>query len=319
MDTKLIIVDGHSSVGKSSISKSVYQQLSLQRPAYWLHEECEAHPIRQDEFSFGALDTVEGMQANRAGMLRKWAAFAESVSASGQVCVTEGCLLHAYDRYFIHSLWDEAEIAAFYAQVVEVIRELDPVIVFLHRPDLRASLEKAFTARGAWWRDLMLKRDDRHVYFKNHVYVDESSMFDAISFEQKRMMEIFDGLPCARIKIDTSAEQWEAYAREILAFIGVPYRKIEAHPCDLRAYAGTYRLQNGAAPDEWVISYDEVNGCLYTTLFWPYMPMRCAEQDVFELISFPVQLRFQKSQGVMQFTVHGNYDWEYNEQRFVRV
>ncbi len=41
MNTKLIIVDGHSSVGKSSISKSVYKQIALDHDAYWLHEECE--------------------------------------------------------------------------------------------------------------------------------------------------------------------------------------------------------------------------------------------------------------------------------------
>jgi hypothetical protein len=34
MNTKLIIVDGHSSVGKSSISKSVYQQIILSHDAY---------------------------------------------------------------------------------------------------------------------------------------------------------------------------------------------------------------------------------------------------------------------------------------------
>lgn len=52
MNTKLIIVDGHSSVGKSSISKALYKQISLDQDACWLHEECENHPIRQDEFSF---------------------------------------------------------------------------------------------------------------------------------------------------------------------------------------------------------------------------------------------------------------------------
>lgn len=100
-------MDGHCSVGKSSILKSVAQQILLQQDAYWLHEECENHPIRQGEFGLGALDTTEGMDLNRIGMLKKWEAFRDSIHASGKVCVTEGCFLHAYDRYFIHSLWDE--------------------------------------------------------------------------------------------------------------------------------------------------------------------------------------------------------------------
>jgi hypothetical protein len=188
MNTKLIIVDGHCSVGKSSISKSITKQISLHQNAYWLHEECENHPIRHDEFSFGALDTAEGMELNRLGMLTKWEVFRDSIKASGKVCITEGCLLHAYDRYFIHSSWKENEMLAYYAQVLEVLDELDPIIVFLYRPDLRKSLEKAFIARGNWWRDLILRRDDQHVYFKDHAYVDENSMFEAVEFEQGKML-----------------------------------------------------------------------------------------------------------------------------------
>lgn len=319
MKTKLIIVDGHSSVGKSSVSKSVYQQIAQAQNAYWLHEECEDHPIRQDEFRFGELDTADGMELNRVGMLKKWTVFRDSIRSSGKVCITEGCLLHAYDRYFIHSLWGQEEIVAYYSQVVEVMKDLNPILVFLYRPDLRKSLEKAFIARGQWWKDLMLRRDDRHVYFKDHEYVDENSMFAAIDFEQRKMMEIFDRLPCSKIKIDTSAEQWDQYVKEIIAFLGGKYGNVDPYPCDLKQYPGTYRWQNGAETEEWIIQYDEINHSLYTSLFWPYMPMRCMTENVFELISFPVELHFQMNKDGMQFRVHGNYDWEYNDRVFIKV
>jgi len=319
MNTELIIVDGHSSVGKSSISKSVYRQISMDHDAYWLHEECENHPIRHNEFSFGALDTAEGMELNRIGMLEKWAAFKDSIWSSGKICITEGCLLHAYDRYFIHSIWDENDLVIYYSQVVDVIRELNPLIVFLYRPDLRKSLEKAFTARGRWWRDLILRRDDLHVYFRNHEYVDENSMFAALEYEQIKMMEIFERLQCSKIKVDTSEEQWDQYVQEILACLGLAYRSVASHPFDMKQYLGTYRLQNGTEDDRWIIQYDDMNNCLYTTLFWPYMPMRCLAENVFELISFPVELHFQKTRGRIQFCVHGNYDWDYNNQLFIKV
>jgi hypothetical protein len=319
MNTKLIIVDGHSSVGKSSTSKSVYKQITLDHTAYWLHEECENHPIRQNEFSFGELDTAEGMELNRIGMLKKWMVFRDSIKSSGNVCITEGCFLHAYDRYFIHSLWDEKDVITYYEQVLEVIDELDPIIVFLYRPDLRKSLEKAFLARGEWWRDLMLRRDDLHVYFKNHVYINENSMFAAIEYEQLKMMEIFDTLQCSKIKIDTSEEQWDQYVQEIIAHCGLKHRNVSPYPCDRKQYLGTYRLQNGSENDKWIINYDDNNECLYTSLFWPYMPMRCIADHVFELISFPVELHFQRNEDRLQFRVHGNYDWEYNNQIFIKV
>ena len=317
MNTKLIIVDGHSSAGKSSISKSVYKQIALNHDAYWLHEECENHPIRHHEFSFGNLDTSEGMESNRVGMLQKWAGFRESIKTAGKVCITEGCLLHAYDRYFIHSLWDENDILTYYADALDVISELNPIVIFLNRPDLRKSLEKAFVARGQWWRNLMLRRDDLHVYFKTHKYVDDNSMFAAIEYEQLKMGEIFERLRCAKIKIDTSEEQWDQYVQEIVTFLGLEYGEIDPHPCDMKQYPGTYEWQSGSA--KWVINYDDTNKSLYTSLFWPYMPMRCMADNVFELISFPVELHFQKNKNNMQFRVHGNYDWEFNNQIFMRV
>ena len=319
MNTKLIIVDGHCSAGKSSISKSIAKQISLDQDAYWLHEECENHPIRHNEFSFGALDTAEGMALNRLGMLHKWEAFRDSIKASGKVCITEGCLLHAYDRYFIHSIWDEDEMLAYYAQVMAILDELDPIIVFLHKPDLRKSLEKAFLARGSWWRDLILKRDDLHVYFKDHVYINENSMFDAIEFEQRKMMEIFDTLQCAKIKIDTSEEHWDQYVQRVISLFGAKFRKVEPYPFDPAIYLGTYRWQKGTVENEWTIRYDEGTDALYTSMFWPYMPMRCMAEDVFELVSFPVELHFQNEHDRMQFVVRGNYEWDYNDQVFVKL
>jgi hypothetical protein len=320
MNTKLIIVDGHSSVGKSSISKSVFTQINLNQAAYWLHEECENHPIRQDEFSFGALDTTEGMELNRLGMLDKWREFRDSIKSSGKICITEGCLLHAYDRYFIHSIWDEQEIAAYYSQVIDILRELNPLIVLLYRPNLRTSLEKAFAVRGNRWRDLMLKRDDKHMYFKAHTYIDENSMFDAIEFEQRREMAFFEGLGCRKVKIDTSEERWDDYVEEIISLLGFAYTKVDYYPFDPGQFVGAYRWENSAKDGKWIIGYDDANKCLFTTLFWPYMPMRCIADNVLEFVSFPVELHFKNDEsGRSMFSVHGNYDWDLNDQIFVKL
>jgi hypothetical protein len=63
---------------------------------------------------------------------------------------------------------------------------------------------------------------------------------------------------------------WPAGSRGILEYAG-----IDTHQCDLGQYLGTYRWRNGAGSGEWVIiGSDDVNKCLYTSLFWPRMPMR---------------------------------------------
>ena len=72
-------------------------------------------------------------------------------------------------------------------------------------------------------------------------------MFSAVAFEQDKMMAIFDRLDCEKLKIDTSAAQWDRYVEEITGFLGLAYQQEAPYPCDLKPYTGTYRWQNGAA------------------------------------------------------------------------
>jgi len=58
--------------------------------------------------------------------------------------VLEGCFLHALDRYILQSIWEEKDLMAFFGEIVELLQPLQPLVVFLHRPNLRLSYEKAF-------------------------------------------------------------------------------------------------------------------------------------------------------------------------------
>lgn len=107
MKHKLIIVDGPSTVGKSSISKNVCRQIARENKALWLHEECQDHPIRKGEFSAGDIRSTEGMERNRLQMLSKWRLFSSKLQENNAICVLEGCFLHALDRYILQSIWEE--------------------------------------------------------------------------------------------------------------------------------------------------------------------------------------------------------------------
>lgn len=114
MKHKLIIIDGQSTVGKSTTSKSVYKHIAQQDKIYWLHEECEKHPIRYQEFMAGNIHTLDGMELNRQAMLGKWIQFKDEIENSNKICITEGCLLHALDRYLLKSVWNEEQVKNYF-------------------------------------------------------------------------------------------------------------------------------------------------------------------------------------------------------------
>lgn len=317
MKHKLILIDGQSTVGKSTTSKSVYEQIAHQDKAYWLHEECEEHPIRYKEFEAGSIYSLDGMELNRQAMLKKWEQFSKEINKSNQVCITEGCFLHSLDRYLLKSSWNEEQITSYFKQVLEIIEPLNPLIVFLYRPDITVSFEKAFRLRGDWWRELILKVPEASRYFETHDYTGNDSIFASLTYEQEQMSSVFDSLSCNKLKIDTTDEFWDNYIREITEAAGYKYIEIKHKLPEVEKYCGTYQIESGE--DIWHIGFDVDAKRMYTSLFWPYMPMKYIGSEQFELISFPVTLKFDIFEEKLQFIISGNYDWEYNGKRFIKI
>lgn len=316
MKNKLIIVDGPSTVGKSSISKHVFEQINRQEKVYWLHEESHEHPIRDGEFTVGDFQTVEGMELNRDEMFKRWEAFRDDILNSEEVCITEGCLLHSIDRYLIESIWNEKEIKEYFSQVEMILKPLNPLFVFLHRPDMKLSYQKAFDARGDWWRDLIMKKPEPVGYFEEHKYTGDDSVYNLLQYEQGLMASVFKTFTCDKIKVDTTAENWNEFTNSIVEKAGYNFEEnsFECPPHEL--YCGEYSALG--TDRKWHIKFDEDNGLVYSTLFWKYMPMKYVGNNCFKMVSFPVNMKFTHSNGETTFEVSGNYGWDLNNKLFIR-
>lgn len=187
----------------------------------------------------------------------------------------------------------------------------------MHRPNIKLSFTKAFKERGDWWRKLVLDIPEPYGYFETHDYKDDDSIFKGLVYEQEQMSKIFDVLSCDKLKIDTSDECWESYIHEIIEKVGYEYQPEENKLPEIIKYCGTYQIEGGE--DTWSICYDDEKKRIYTSLFWPCMPMKYIGNEQIELISFPVTLQFDIISDKVLFKVNGNYDWEYNNKRFVRI
>ena len=316
MKHKLIIVDGPCTVGKSSISKLVFEQINRQEEICWLHEECDEHPIRDGEFSAGDFQTVEGMELNRDDMLKRWEAFRDDILSRDKVCITEGCLIHSIDRYLIESIWTEEQIKEYFSQVVEILKPVNPLMVFLNRPDMKLSYEKAFKARGDWWREIIMKEPEPVGYFAKHEYTGDESMFGLLQYEQDLMASVFETFTCDKIKVDTTDEHWNEFTTSIVEKAGYSFEEISFECPPVELYCGEYRAEG--IDGSWKINFDEEKGLIYSTLFWSYMPMKYIGDNCFEMISFPVTMKFSHSEGETSFVVSGNYGWDLNDKLFTK-
>jgi len=308
-ETKLIIVTGMSGVGKSSTSQNIarlYKRNCIEYYRY--HEEMKDHPIRWangGEFKIGSLYTEEGMQKNIEDIYERWEKFIDYILSAGGVHVMEGCLFQNIIRYFFTGNYPKEKIIAYYDELMKVLEKANPHIIFLHHPDVKANLERAFKVRGEKWKKLILD-PERVAYFETHKYSGDESIFLMWEDYQNLSYEIFERFPVKKLKIDTSGEEWESYLKEIAIFLNLKYCKKEIPQIGtLDKYCGTFT--DGFYEVKVIL---EDNILYYSPSWFNHIKMIPLGYDVFELLGFPIIFTYSFSQGKKSITVSGNYDWE---------
>ena len=74
----------------------------------------------------------------------------------------------------------------------EIIKPVNTLILFHHRPDMKLSYDKAFKARRNWWRELIMKEPEPVSYFEKHKYNGDESIYELLQYEQDLMTFVFE-------------------------------------------------------------------------------------------------------------------------------
>jgi len=164
--TRLVFCDGICGSGKTSTALYVAHQLKENGvPAKFMGEGSAVHvrgiyrPPREgippayleDEILDPKAKVLCSPQDYMKRGLEAWRKFAAEVEDSDEIIVLDGHFFHAAtdDLHFIDT---DPELSAQYvSQIVEIIRDLNPVLIHLYQRDVEASLRQACTARGRMW------------------------------------------------------------------------------------------------------------------------------------------------------------------------
>ena len=311
MKNKLVILDGMCSVGKSTTSKCVYEQLANQVDSVWLHEECEGHPIREEEYVERNIHDITEMNEFGEKNLHRWRQLVKEIEQSGKVYVMEGCFFHSIDRYLIHSAWDMNQIKEYFTQVLTILQPLNPYIILLYRPDIKASYEAVYAERGEWWKELILSKPEPYGYFADHEYTGDESVYAGEQWLQEKMKHIYEYIECEKQLIDTTMRTWDDYVKLIVEHMGYTFSIRKEYEFDPNKYCGKYARSEEEEPF-WTIKYNQEEKLIYTEFFWPCQRMRYLGNDCLELISFPAVLHFSFIDGKKSFYIESNYDWDLN-------
>jgi hypothetical protein len=322
-ETRLIIVSGMSGVGKSTTTQRLATLCKMNDIDYkWYHEEMDEHPIRWadgGEFQAGPLNTREGMKVNIEDVFQRWSKLIKKIKMQGGLHLMEGCLYQSIIRYFFSSPLSRQEIIDYYLELMKLLAPVNPHIIFLYRPNVKESFEKAFKIRGDRWKNIILDSKD-DPYFKTHAYVGDESVYGMEADYQGLAHHIFNLYEGPKIDIDTSKELWDDYLKAISDFLALDYHPIKTKTVsNLSKYCGKYAFKNDNNEPQSIDVIQEDNH-LYARFSWfKYVKMNLNDNDMFELAAFPIYFKYRFDDSDTYIEVSGNYGWDIIGKTLIKV
>ena len=319
VNTKLIIITGMSGSGKSTTAQRLAQQFQLNGVRHrWLHEEIAHHPIRDGEFSLGSLYDHADVERNIQDMFERWDRLVARIVRSSRVHILEGVLYDNIIRYFFTGNYPADKVIAYYDTLMQHLAPARPLVVFLYRSNVRATLEGLYPLRGAWWKDLIMDAS-RERYFTDQGLTGEEGVYAMWQAYQDLSDAAFQRCPNPKIKIDTLDGDWDSYMQRLAQCVGLEYRKPPATTvADPARFCGQFAADIDGRLHTLDIRMDEAG--LYCKAFWPYMKLLPLGGNRFTFSSFPIRLTFMEDEAgrVQAVRVRGTYDWEIMGQTLTR-
>ena len=179
----------------------------------WFHEAAIDHPL--------SVDHDGNMAAYKKEVSRIWREFVNKALLEDRILVFEACYLNnCLETLFIHNEPLD-EIIKFSLLLEEILKPINPCLIYLFQPDVRKALEVNFNNRGNGFRKFVIDfcLDTPVSRMKN--WQDEEGMFVFWEEFVKMTEKAFNVLQIKKLRIDNSDRRYDQYKKQVLAFLGL--------------------------------------------------------------------------------------------------
>ena len=152
----------------------------------------------------------------RSAMLEKWHMFAENIGSERYVfnCVL---LQNPMCETMMRFNQTQGESAAFIGEIAEIIRPLDPLVVYLQTGDIAACMQRVLTERGTEWLSAVTDYHCGSAYGKANGLHGFDGYIAALRERQRRELAILAALPLRSIVLSDPQNDWDAAYRTLTA------------------------------------------------------------------------------------------------------
>ncbi|MCP4580494.1 MAG: hypothetical protein GY839_02670 [candidate division Zixibacteria bacterium] len=266
MKSRVIFVEGISGSGKTSTCQFLYRQYLLTGyDARFFHEFHIPHPIHE----WYLTDPQEWIDTT----LTHWQVFVKKTLASEKIIIMDSALFQGTMSVLLELDVDRDIILDYAYRVPEIIRPLNPSLVYFYQADYRKALLKIYQQREEKTR---IKKDNfiRTIKYgqNRNLYGHEGYMRFVGEFRDISN-ELFKNYDMSKISIENSAGDWPDYNLKIKRFLSIP---LIADTISTADYEGTYRdIRSGQECR--IVGQD--NGELEIHGFFPVRKFLCPRSD----------------------------------------
>jgi hypothetical protein len=250
MQTKLVLVEGVSFTGKSTLSEYAALQLRLNGHAVeWVPEG-----LMWKEYFPRILAALDQAQPISEELLwEEWSAFVKALKSAPAIFVVDAAISYAAVYPLLAEDRPYEAILAIVTRIAELCAPLHPRVIHL-MGDQEQLARASIVERGDRWQKQLVDQSDAAPYQKAR---GRSGVEGAIAFlneEQELMDVVLEAGGWQPLTLDvtsTDREDREANRRAMLSFLGISEVKVEppALAAPLQAYTGTYAQDDPDDPE----------------------------------------------------------------------
>lgn len=218
MGTKLILVDGVFGAGKSTITSLISKKLTDQKiKNIYFEEEGEDNPLYLDY-----CEDVVGRQASidfYNKTLELWEEFVKKQTKSNKIAIIESTFFQNTIRILFSNLYTFEELSSYMLKVSEIIETLEPVLVYLHKEDIEASIREIWDIRGEDFKNYCIEYDGITLYAKKNKLEGDYKTIELWNSYQKITDKLYSQFEFKKILIESDNRNWEINHNKIYDFL----------------------------------------------------------------------------------------------------
>jgi len=211
----------------SELTEIIQEHISIRGDDYLLkyRKVQRLHPEKIDQSLVDELfylDVYDGLPMDEYFRLAldRWQDFCESAKDSDEVILMECCYLQNPLTVMLARHDADPQIARQHIErLTDIIRDLNPLVIYLQPQDVRAALLHVYAERPKEWADFVIWYLTGQEYGKAHNLSGYEGVIQFYEMRQKLEVEMLRDLPIQQLVIEHSGDEWERCNEEIANFV----------------------------------------------------------------------------------------------------